>query len=153
MKTMKYGQPSFKGPIPKQAKRKRFRPQPANPKVTAPEASIQEQAEELLDALGIRYIHIPANLQRYLRVTAPPQIAAEASRAFKGLPDIVAFRQGSGAYADCLLLEIKTEAGRLSQGQVNWHRGLPVQVTHGWAETKAAILQFAGYGKGENDGE
>lgn len=136
MTAKKYGQLAF----PKIRKPRK----PANPKVSEPEITLQERAEELCDLLGLRYTHVPGNLQRYLRMGAPAHIAAIASRAFKGQPDLCIYKRGNGEWADCLLLEIKTEAGTLSQGQRNWHKGLPVHVTHGWADTEAVIRRFAG---------
>jgi len=41
-------------------------------------------------------------------------------------------------------IEIKTEAGKISQGQAKWHSGLTVTVTYGWEQTEAEILAFLG---------
>ena len=128
--------------FPKQKKRsgKRYK-KPVSSKVTMSEAELQDKVEDVLTDLGLQYVHIPGNLQNYLRGRAPAHIAALASRAFKGMPDLLIFDK-SGEYNVCLLLELKTEIGRLSQSQVNWSKGLNLHVAYGYEEAEKIIKEF-----------
>lgn len=100
-----------------------------------PEEQLEREVEGYLRLLGVRYFHVPSHLQRYLRTSAPAHICRMASEAFKGVPDLVCFH----ANGTCLLIELKNANGRLSQGQEQWHRGLPVHIVRGFGEAKRLI--------------
>jgi hypothetical protein len=131
--------------FPKQKKRngKRYS-KPSSSKATMSEAELQDKVEDILLDLDLQYVHIPGNLQRYLRTRAPAHIAAEASRAFKGMPDLLIFSKHE-EYNVCLLLELKTEIGKLSQSQRDWSKGLNLHVAYGIEEAKNILSEFANY--------
>ena len=102
-----------------------------------PEKTIQQAVEYILKLNHIKYIHIPEDLQRYLKLYAPMNIKKIASNALKGIPDIIAFMGDK-----CLLLELKSGKGRLTQGQREWHRGCNVHVTHGMDEALNVVNKW-----------
>lgn len=106
--------------------------------VTEPESAVQEKAEAYLEAIGMRYIHIPAPLQHWIRFHCPAWIAKLASIYLKGIPDLVIFHQ-NGRY---LLLELKTEKGTVSQSQESWSKGLKLEVAYGWIEAEKILKDF-----------
>lgn len=124
-------------------------------KALLPERDLQVRAENLCISLGIRFFRIPDKLNGFLRNYAPTWVRVFVARYFSGLPDMLLFKprfrpvdsdQPDPHDQDdniCRLLEIKTEAGKLSQGQRKWHSGLDVIVTYGWPETEKAIRDFA----------
>jgi len=103
------------------------------------EADIQRRCEKLLDALGMRWLHVPGDIQRWLRLYAPKHICIIGARYLRGMPDLIVFSP-SGRY---LLLELKTEKGRLRKSQLEWSQGLPLHVARGWKEAEKIILSFA----------
>jgi hypothetical protein len=118
--------------FPKRIKR------PLTKGVTEPEKAIQERAEYYLDAMGMRYIHIPSYMQKWILDFAPGFIKKVASIYLKGIPDLVIFHQ-NGRY---LLLELKTEKGTVSQSQESWSKGLKLEVAYGWVEAEKILKDF-----------
>jgi hypothetical protein len=111
-------------------------------KVTIKEKDLQAMAEELCEAMGIRYFRIPDALLVFLRTVAPPWTRVFVYRYLSGFPDLVLFKPLPGGRTESRLIEIKTEAGKLHQSQIKWHSGLNVIVAYGWAETEKAIRDF-----------
>lgn len=106
------------------------------------EHTLQLQAEELCNVLGIRFFRIPDKLLAFLKLYAPVWVRVFVARYFAGVPDMMLFKQIEGNRNEVLFLEIKTETGTLSPSQKKWHNGLNVIVTHGWDETERIIKQF-----------
>lgn len=119
------------------------RKKPKAPKVTIKEKDLQGMAENLALALGIRFFRIPDKLLSFLAHYAPPWTRIFVARYFAGVPDMLLFKALPDGRNEVRFIEIKTEAGKLSQGQSKWHSGLHVQVCYGWDETEAAIRSFA----------
>jgi len=109
-------------------------------KALTPEKMIQAEIECLCHLKGLRFIHIPDGVLGYL-ARANPQVRALISKYFCGIPDLLIFAPAE-KYNYCLMLELKTEAGKLSQGQKNWHRGQNVITAYGLNEAKTALLEF-----------
>lgn len=83
------------------------------------ENELQKAAEQYLALKKIRYIHLPKGAQRFLwnkKYGIPVQVAAEASRALKGVPDLVIF----GRDNTFLLIELKSETGKPTPEQLGW---------------------------------
>lgn len=99
-------------------------------------------AEDLCNALGIRFFRIPDKLLAFLRVYAPEWTRVFVYSYLSGLPDLMLFVKRPGGDNIVRFIEIKTEAGKLHQSQAKWHSGLNVTVTHGWEETERAIRGF-----------
>jgi hypothetical protein len=93
------------------------------------EAQLQAQCEQYLRTAGLRYIHIPGQLQRFIlgsgfrntktgkqwRVV-PIHIAKLASDAFKGQPDLLVF----GTDGRYLAVELKVGRNKLTTEQEQW---------------------------------
>lgn len=112
-------------------------------KASEPEHNIQVRAENLCDALGVRWFRIPDNLLAYLYNFAPPRIRAFVAKYFKGVPDMMLFKKSGSGDNMARLIEIKTEVGKVSTSQEKWHRGLDVRVCYGWEQTEKEIREFA----------
>ncbi len=118
------------------------RKQPKASKVTIKEKDLQGMAENLALALGIRFFRIPDKLLSFLANFAPPWTRVFVARYFAGVPDMMLFKRLPDGRNEVRFIEIKTEAGKVSQGQSKWHSGLAVIVTYGWDETEKAIRDF-----------
>lgn len=114
-------------------------------KASEPERDIQARAEALCDTLGIRWFRVPDSLLAALKnnPSIPMWCRAMVARYFKGVPDLMLFKKSEGGDNLTRFIEIKTEVGKVTQGQEHWHRGLNVRVTYGWEETEKAIKEFA----------
>lgn len=83
------------------------------------EDKLQKAVEQYLKLKNIRYIHLPKNSQRFIwnkKYGIPAYVAAEASRALKGVPDLILF----GKDQTYLLIELKSEKGKLTPEQKTW---------------------------------
>lgn len=118
------------------------RKKPPAPKVTIKEKGLQGMAENLCNALGIRFFRIPNSLLGYLARCPVVWIRVFVGRYLAGLPDMLLFKKNEAGDNLCRFVEIKTEAGKVSQGQAEWHSGLNVRVCYGWEEVEKAIREF-----------
>ena len=107
----------------------------SKPKAKAKESSIQQMVETFLICHDIRFIRIPDTAYRALfsNTVVPLWIKKDLSKCLKGVPDLICLRP-NGEYNDCLLLEIKTEAGKVSQGQKQFAKGLSVKYGYGYKQ-------------------
>jgi hypothetical protein len=103
------------------------------------EKDLQSLVENYLTLKGVGFFHIPEHLQRWLRTQAPAHIARFASIAFKGVPDLVCFRDDGTGFGSSLLIELKRKGGVLSQGQRAWHKGKKVFVCYDFDEARNVI--------------
>lgn len=101
------------------------------------EKDLQSICESLINQYDVRYIHIPDPLLHHLRLKSPAWIAKISSRVFKGVPDLLIF---SGER--CLLVELKTATGKLSQGQSQWHKGVKVHIVRSFEEFSNLFLTW-----------
>jgi VRR-NUC domain len=111
-------------------------------KATIKEKDLQSLAENLCIALGIRFFRIPDKLMGFLANYAPPWVRVFVARYFQGVPDLMLFKPIQGGDNVVRFIEIKTEVGKVSQGQSKWHSGLNVHVCYGWEQTEKAIREF-----------
>jgi hypothetical protein len=126
-----------------------MRKKPRAAKVTIKEKDLQAMAENLCLAMGIRFFRIPDKLLAFLAFAAPSWTRVFVARYLKGLPDMLLFKKTSHGLNFCKMIEIKTEAGKLSAGQTAWHFGLSVHTTYGWEATEKAIKDFIKDGENE----
>lgn len=108
------------------------------------EKELQALVENYLKLKGVGYFHVPEHLQRWLRTDAPAHIARFSSEAFKGVPDLVCFRDDGSDFGSCLLLELKRKGGVLSQGQRHWHKGKKVFVCYSFESARELIDRWLG---------
>jgi len=121
-------------------------------KRTHPEKVIQKQVEAYLKSYGIKFFHIPDYLLMFIKTSplVPQHLRNLVSEHFKGMPDIIAWHKNQDGYNFCLLLELKTETGKLSQGQKNWKIGLNVNVTYSLEEAINVIDNFLEFCDGKS---
>jgi hypothetical protein len=112
-------------------------------RVTIKEKDLQGMAENLASALGIRFFRIPDKLLAFLAFAAPAWTRVFVARYFAGVPDLLLFRALPDGRNEARFIELKTEAGKISQSQAKWHSGLNIIVCYGWDETEKAIRSFA----------
>jgi hypothetical protein len=105
------------GAVPKPTARKR-----AKKRAKTPESIIEEQVEGLLDNMGLKYIRVPDSIYAAIfgNNMVKPYIKAMISAFIKGLPDITVLLR-DGRY---ICIELKTEAGKLSQGQKTFAKAI-----------------------------
>lgn len=115
---------------------------PKASKVTIKEKDIQAMAENLCLSLGIRFFRIPDKLLGFLATSGPVWTRVFVARYFQGVPDLMLFKAIENGKNEVKFIEIKTEAGKVSQGQAKWHSGLNVSVCYGWDETEKEIKGF-----------
>ncbi|MCL2283877.1 MAG: VRR-NUC domain-containing protein [Fibromonadales bacterium] len=80
---------------------------------------LQNICEKYLSLKNIKYIHLPKGTQRFVwnkKFGIPIQVAMEASKALKGVPDLILFGL-DGTYQ---LIELKSKKGKLTEGQKEW---------------------------------
>jgi len=96
---------------------------------------------ELLKAQGkIMYIHIPGSLQRFIWNKAshvPIHIAKEASKALKGILDLLIFRRDGMS----LKIELKSQTGSLTEEQKLW-KPFRMRVIRDFDTFKVAVDEF-----------
>lgn len=134
--TLQDGKLPFGKPTQKRIPRKRIT-------VKESEHDIQGRAEDLCDALGVRFFRIPDKLLGFLRGAAPTWTRVFVARYFAGVPDMMLFKPLPDGRNEVCFLEIKTEAGKLSLSQSKWHSGLNVRVAYGWDEVERVIKEFS----------
>jgi hypothetical protein len=93
---------------------------------TDTEEALQRQCEQYLRARKIDFVRIPDWIYRL--VTSNPKLRKWISQYFKGLPDLMIFRQWKSPYNLALFVELKKKGGQLSQGQEALGRRLNVLV-------------------------
>ena len=97
-------------------------------KAKTPESIIEEQTESLLDNLGLKYIRVPDAIYSAIfgGNSIKPYIKALISTFIKGLPDITVLLR-DGRY---ICIELKTETGKLSQGQKTFAKAIGEENFH-----------------------
>ena len=126
---------------PKDKKKPRAK---ARPQDGYSEAEIQRAMENLFTIKGYKYFHIPDAMLGCVARNSNFKLKNMVSNAVKGLPDLLVFSP-SEIYNHCLLLEVKTLKGKLSQGQINWHKKANVIVTYGMDEALSVGNEFINY--------
>ena len=114
--------------------------------MTVKESDIQGQLEKYLNLKGIRFVRFPDSLYRFIFANPkiPPHIKKQCSEFMKGVPDLIILTP-SESYNQCLLLEVKRDDGKVTQGQKNWHKGLNVSVGYGLEECMQMIDDFISF--------
>lgn len=118
---------------------KKSKKKPKGPK----EATIQEGVDNYCDSVGLRFIRIPNTAYSIIFGTPsiPTHVKAILSGQLKGIPDNTILKPYKG-YNLALLLELKKDGGKLSQGQKNWHKGLNVAVCYNLEDAINEIKKF-----------
>lgn len=131
--------PKFPKPIRKK-KSKRVK------KAKAPESHLQAQVNSMLKWANISYIRVPDLIYRLqgwdqrLR----PHEKKVLKDAFKSLPDNIIMMPLDQNYFLGLNLELKSDTGKLSQGQKAYARNMPVTVCRDLEGVQKAIKDLMG---------
>jgi hypothetical protein len=104
-----------------------------------PEAALQGQAEDMLDAIGLEWRRVPDNLWRYLKQSAPAHIVKQLADRWKGKPDLLILLPIGGGYSLCKEIEIKALRGKLSPAQEDYIARMPVEICRTPEQTMAAV--------------
>jgi hypothetical protein len=113
------------------------------PKPKTKESEIQSQLEHYLRLKGVEFLRFPDSLYRYIFANPqiPIHVKKQCSDFMKGVPDLTILVK-SGSYAMALQLEVKTNDGKLTQGQKNYAKHLNVYTGYGFDECKEIIDTF-----------
>ena len=115
-------------------------------KKTDPEYLIQVAAENYLANLGCSYLHLSDELYIAIKAMYPEEV-----KNYKGVPDLLIFQKLEGSIFNLLcFLEIKTETGKVSGPQADWHRNKHVIVSYGLDDTITKIDEFLDFCRGIN---
>ena len=111
------------------------------------EDSLQSFAENLLDRLGLQYIHIPDLVYRLCNPKSRKlKIYEKAILAdsFRGVPDLLIFGNdlSNDLYSQCLILELKRVGKRPRPNQTVWLKGLVHHVPVTKEEIEGKIMEF-----------
>lgn len=135
----------IKGTLPRQIKAKGAK-RTKRSKATEPEDVLQARTEEYLDSKGVSYIRIPDSLNKAVFANGfiSSKDKAFISSYLRGLPDLTIFhpRIKLGKYAIVLPLELKTQAGEMSNAQLEWQDKIGTIEAKGWSKIKAEIDEF-----------
>ena len=108
------------------------------------ESVLQRQCEEYLNMRSIQFIRMPDTA--YKAIFANPKLSgrdkALISSFIKGLPDITILEPITDDYSMSLCVELKSAKGKLSQGQKNFGKRVPVKVVRSFEEFEALVNKF-----------
>ena len=111
--------------------------------VKVKEASLQKQANDLLDWYHIPYYRIPDFVWNWVRHNAPVEIVRALSESFAGkLPDDFIFTNLTDKYLIALPLEIKTVTGKLHGKQKTYAKRDNWQISRSPEDTIRIVNQF-----------
>ena len=113
-----------------------------NNKIVVPESALQNQLNDLLNQLKLKFIRISDALWTWIVYHAPPKIRQMLSAMFGGMPDVITIASISKKYNLCMAIEVKTEKGKLSKKQKTWQDNISVQVNRSTAENEKSVLEF-----------
>lgn len=108
------------------------------------EEALQSICESYLRAKGLRFVHIPGKIQRFIwSPICPKWVGALASRYLKGIPDLLIFGEPVEGVRRCLTIELKSENGSMTKEQKEWE---PL-VFRDFESFKRAVDYFNGHKK------
>ena len=109
------------------------------------ERSLQSQCENYLNVKGVFYIRIPDGIYKYVfsqYSKLPKYVRAFFARFVKGIPDLTILKPYGEKYNLALCIELKTEKGRLTQGQKNVSQKINVQVKRSLEDVVKEVQEF-----------
>jgi len=108
------------------------------------ESVLQRQCEEYLNVRGIQFIRMPDSA--YKAIFANPNLKSKdkslISSFIKGLPDITILEPITDEYCLSCCIELKSAKGKLSQGQKNFGRRVPVKVVRSFEQFESEVNKF-----------
>lgn len=111
------------------------------------EDKLQRDCEQWLEQHGIMYLRIPEEVTGLCSPTHPARVSQHIknmiSKHFKSWPDLMIFKpENETNYNTCLLVELKSKKGRMSQGQKNLARKLNVLEIRSLEDFIAIVERF-----------
>lgn len=106
-----------------------------------PEAALQQQMDDMLDAMQIEYRRIPDRLWQWLQANCPSYIIKQLSAVWKSKPDTLMLIPISDKYSIAREVELKSRKGKLSTRQAKYAERMPVTVSRSTAENEAIVRE------------
>ena len=109
------------------------------------ESVLQSQCEEYLKVRRIPFSRVPDAAYRsiFAQPGIPLHIRSQIASCLRGLPDLTIY-QKDGEYNRCLMVELKTARGRLSQSQKHWAEHCNVAVVRSFEDFQQLVDKFIG---------
>ena len=109
----------------------------------ATEAQLQNQCDDILEALNLEYLRIPDDLYRILYRHANQGVKNAVSRGMGGHADNLVFIPINDKYSLCLHLELKSKKGKLHGRQKT--RKVPTQISRSPETTDKLLREFMAF--------
>ena len=112
------------------------------------EGELQALCEKYLEMAGILYTRVPDNLWNFImgtRKSTNKNTTAMRMSAIKylaGVPDFLIFGQYPNGEAACLLIELKTEKGKLRASQVEFAKSTTVYVVRSFQDFVSIVEKW-----------
>jgi hypothetical protein len=100
--------------------------------------------EDYLDALQVEYIRFPDTLYRIVfgsGSSVPIQVKTMLAAFMKGKPDLIILKPWE-PYAKALCIELKVGSNKMSQGQLNFAKKIPVSECRDFDSFKKIVDEF-----------
>lgn len=117
------------------------------PSAKISEHDLQVQCENYLKLIGLYFIRVPDAIYSSIfgNRFVHPKTKKLISSFIKGVPDLMIFKK-DGEYSKCLMVELKVGKNKLSQGQLNVARQVPVHVVRDFLTFTKKVNEFNGNG-------
>ena len=102
------------------------------------EETLQGQCENLLDIMKIEYYRIPDIIWK----NRSPHLRKMASKYLKGKPDLLVLKPYDDIYIKAVAFELKTKKGKLTGGQKQFQRHLPLIIIRSFEQFQASLDEF-----------
>ena len=113
-----------------------------NNKIVVPESALQNQLNDLLLQVQLKYIRMSDTIWNWIIHHAPPKIRKMLSEMFAGMPDNIVIAPINERYNLCMAIELKTEKGVFGKKQKNWREEIAVQENRSTKENEKSVLEF-----------
>ena len=102
------------------------------------ESSLQEQCENLLDLMKLEYYRVPDIIWK----NRSPYLRKIASKYLKGKPDLLVMKPYDDIYIKAVAFELKTKKGKLTGGQKQFQRKLPLIIIRSFEKFQLELNNF-----------
>lgn len=108
------------------------------------EIDLQRQCEQYLQLVKVPFIRIPDQVYKSIfgNTHTPPYLKRLVSQFLKGLPDLIVMKKQDDKHCLAICIELKTSKGKLSQGQKNFAKELPLIVIRNFDDFVKLIEEF-----------
>lgn len=102
------------------------------------EETLQGQCENLLDIIKVEYYRIPDIIWK----NRSPHLRKMASKYLKGKPDLLVLKPFNDIYIKAVAFELKTKKGKLTGGQKQFQRNLPLIIIRSFEQFEKELNVF-----------